>query len=287
MPIAEFATLSGIAERNQVYWREILFRAHFGASTGMLRLNAWLRGSERALVDGNVLMLAAGIRGFLEACADTRQGFSDVAPTLADCHTVVSRAINGELSEQIVLAPELENTLIHFSYARRLSAGEAPALHSAATAKDCVSVLLESAPDVVDVYHALCDYTHPAAASLFLFGGERTHPDTLTFDPGAGPHKLAEIVALSEHVGKVALILAVAPLVTALKTLNEFAFAPVATPWARGVDLGFSDAWRELNKRLCSQERPNTASDEEREKLIADLNAPYLPFGRSKRRKDH
>jgi len=71
MPIADFATLSGIAERNQVYWREILFRAHFGASTGMLRLNEWLHGSERALVDGNVLMLAAGIRGFIEACADT------------------------------------------------------------------------------------------------------------------------------------------------------------------------------------------------------------------------
>jgi len=161
MPIAEFATFTGIAERNQVYWREILFRAHFAACTGMLRLNEWLHGSQRAIVDGNVLMLAAGIRGFLEACADTFQGFSDVAPTLADCHTVVRRAINGELSEQVALAPELENTLIHFSYARKLSPGEGPALHSAATAKDCVSVLSESAPDVVDVYHTLCDSLTP------------------------------------------------------------------------------------------------------------------------------
>jgi hypothetical protein len=286
MPIADFATLRGIAERNQVYWSEILFRAHFGACTGMLRLNEWLHGSERARVDGNVLMLAAGMRGFLEACADTFQGFSDVAPTLADCHAVVRRAITGELSEQIALAPELENMLIHFSYARRLSPSEGPVLHSAASAKDCISVLSESASDVVDVYHVLCDYTHPAEPSLFRFAGERTHPDTLTFDPNAGPRKLAEIVALSEHVGKVALVLAVAPLVTALKTLNAFAFAPVATPWAEGVDLSFSDVWCQLNKRLRSQVGPKTASDEEREQLIADLDAQYRPFGTSKRRKD-
>jgi hypothetical protein len=129
----------------------------------MLRLNEWLHGSERALGDGNLLMLAAGIRGFLEACADTFQAFADVARTVADSHAVVRRAIKGELSEQMALAPELESTLIHFTYARRLSPGDGPALHSAATAKDCLSVLLESAPDVVEVYHALCDYAHPAA----------------------------------------------------------------------------------------------------------------------------
>jgi len=286
MPMAEFAALTGIAERNQVYWREILFRAHFGACTGMLRLNEWLNGTKRALADGNVLMLAGGIRGLLEACADTWAGFSDVAPTLADCHTVVRRAIKGTLSEEIALAPDLESMLIHFSYARKLSPGEGPALHSAATAKDCVSVLSESAPDVVSVYHVLCDYTHPAAPSLFRFAGERTHPDMLTLDPGAGPRKVAEIVTLSEHVGKVALVLAVGPLVTTLKVLNAFGFASVATPWADSVDLGFSDVWRDLNRRLCSHAGPSTASDEQRKKIIADLDAQYLPFGSSRRRKN-
>lgn len=260
MALAEFATISGIAERNQVYWREILFRAHFGACTGMLRLHEWLHGCERALGDGNVLMLAAGIRGFLEASADTFQGFSDVAPTLADCHALVRRAIDGELSEHIAVAPELESALIHFSHARKLAPGEGPALHSAATAKDCISVLSESAPDVLEVYHALCEYTHPAAASLFRFAGEPHQPNTLTFDPGAGPRELGEIVKLSEHVGKVALVLGVAPVVTTLKLLNAFAFAPITTPWADGMDLRFSDFWRELSKRLFSQAGPRTAS---------------------------
>lgn len=42
----------------------------------------------------------------------------------------------------------IEGTLIHFSYARKLSPGEGPALHRAATAKDCVSVLSESELDL-------------------------------------------------------------------------------------------------------------------------------------------
>ena len=85
------------------------------------------------------------------------------------------------MSEELALAPELENTLIHFSYARKLSPGDGPVLHNAASAKDCVSILSESAPDIVDVYHQLCDYTHPASSSLFRFAGERTHPWELFF----------------------------------------------------------------------------------------------------------
>jgi hypothetical protein len=282
MPISKFSTVVGIAERNQVYWRELLFRTHFAACTGMLRLNEWLHGSERALSDGNVLMLAAGIRGFLEACADTFHGFSDVAPTLADCHTVARRAIKGEFSEQVALAPELESTLIHFSYARKLNPGEGPALHSAATAKDCISVLSEAAPDVGEVYRTLCDYTHPAAPSLFRFAAEDAHSHMLTFDPKAGPQKLAEIVAASQHVGKVALVLGVGPLVTALKVLNAFAFAPVQTPWADGVDLSFSDVWRDIDTRLRSQAGPTVASGNEFKKLTMDLDKQYLPFGKPK-----
>ena len=111
MPLAESAQLN-VTAWNQVYWQEILFRAHFGASAGLLRLHEWLQGARRAQEDGNVLMLAAGIRGFLEAAADTWQGFGDVAPTLADCHTVIRKAIEGELVDG-ALAPDLESSLIN------------------------------------------------------------------------------------------------------------------------------------------------------------------------------
>ena len=146
-------------------------------------------------------MLAAGIRGFLEAAADTWQSFSDVPPTLADCHIVVRRAIKGECSEQLALAPELESMLIHFAYARKLKADEGPALHRATTAKDAISTIEESAPAIGTVYAALCDYAHPAAASVFRLAGEIIHSDKVTFDPQAGPEKTREILRAGSDNG--------------------------------------------------------------------------------------
>ena len=239
MPLAAYAALERTAERNQVDWREILHRAHFGACTALMRLQEWVSGSQRAVSDGNVLMLAAGIRGFLEAAADTFQSFSDVPPTLADCHTVARQAINGRRSEQVVIAPELEGMLIHFAHARKLKSGDAPALHNATTAKDALSLLEESAPSIGAVYALLCDYTHPASASVFRFAGERTHPDKVTFDPRAGRKRMQEILRLSAEVGPVALALGVPPAIMTLKVLHSFAFGSVATPWADGVSLGF------------------------------------------------
>ena len=79
---------------------------------------------------------------------------------------VVRRAIKGKLSEQPVVAPELESMLIYFAYARKLKPDEGPALHSATTAKDTISAIEESVPAIGSVYAALCDYAHPARGSL-------------------------------------------------------------------------------------------------------------------------
>ena len=281
---AEYAALESIAERNQVYWQEILYRAHFGACTALMRLHEWLHGSKRALADENVLMLAAGIRGFLEAAADTFQSFSDVPSSLADCHMVVHRAIKGEFFEQPALAPELESMLIHFAYARKLKQDEGPTLHNAKTAKDTISAFEEPAPAIGTVYAKLCDYAHPARSSVFCFAREITQPDSVTFDPKVGPEKTREILMLSAEVGRVALMLGVGPVVMTLKVLNSFAFAPVATPWADGVSQPFSVIWRELKSRLKTQTAPRVATGAEIDKVLADTRAQYRPVGKAKRR---
>jgi hypothetical protein len=282
MPLVESALITDLAERNKVYWREILYRAHFGACTGLLRIREWLHGSERAMADGNVLMLAAGIRGLVEAAADTFDCFSDVAPTLADSHVIVRRAISGELAEQMALAPELESSLIHFAYARKLHAGEGPALHNAKTAKDCVAVLAESAPEISAVYASLCEYTHPAAPSIFRFAGTITHPDTLSFDPNFGAERIQELVALSRKIGQVSLVLAVAPLVMTLKVLNRFGVQEVTTLWADTISLSFSGMWLEIDKRLRDSRPPRIATDEEHGRLLSQLEAQYRPFGKKR-----
>ena len=134
------------------------------------------------------------------------------------------------------------------------------------------------------MYAALCNYAHPAAASVFRFAAEIIHSDKVTFDPQAGPEKTREILTLSGEVGRVALALGAAPVVTTLKVLNSFAFTPVATPWADGVSSPFSDVWRELERRLQSQTPPQMATGPERDRLLADTIAQYRPVGKAKRR---
>jgi hypothetical protein len=56
-----------------------------------------------------------------------------------------------------------------------------------------------------------------AAPSVFRFAGDITHPDTVTFDPAAGLEKIRKVVGFSQEVGRVALVLGVAPLVVTLR----------------------------------------------------------------------
>lgn len=285
MPLSESAKLTDVAEWNKVYWQEILFRAHFGACAGMMRLHAWLRGGWRALEDGNVLMLAAAIRGLIEAAGDTFKVFADATATLADAHLIVRKAIVGALSERQALAPELESALIHFAYARGIKAGEGITLHKAATAKEDISILAEMAPTAPEVYAMLCDYSHPGASSVFCFAGERTAPDILTFDPAAGSAALAKVVESAREVVTVALIAGTGTLVVMLKVLNEFSFAPVKTPWADSVDSTLLPVWPDLQRRMADSRAPETASHEEAERLFRELMAQYEPLGKGRPRK--
>jgi hypothetical protein len=131
----------------------------------------------------------------------------------------------------------------------------------------------------------LCEYSHPAASSVFRFAGDITHADTVTFDPAAGLGKIGEILERSQEVGRAALVLGMGPLVVALKVLNAFSFPPVATPWADSVTVPFSGMWDDLERRLGDPAPPKTASDAERDRLIAAVTADYEPFGLSKRQK--
>ena len=82
---------------NQIYWREILYRVHIGASTALFRLHHWLDGTIRAAGDRNPLLTASGLRGLLEAAADTLHAFQNVPMMLAENHMYVRQALSGTL----------------------------------------------------------------------------------------------------------------------------------------------------------------------------------------------
>jgi hypothetical protein len=61
VPAREYDKVADQRSRNQIYWREILYRAHLGASASLMRLHHWLTGTIRAAADGNPLLTASGM----------------------------------------------------------------------------------------------------------------------------------------------------------------------------------------------------------------------------------
>jgi hypothetical protein len=235
-----------------VYWEEILCRAHFGASTALLRTWEWVRGARYSLENDNVLVLAATLRGVLEATADAYDAFEHIPLTLAACHSVVRRALNGSLTDVWASAPELETLLFHFAYAKRIESESEPRLVEAKSAKEYVQTQTQLAPLVADVYATLCQYSHPSTQTVFLFGEEKVEHDhmDLAFDPHLGAERMRTIIELSETIGMLIVSANVMPCVMTLQVLNRFDVPNVATPWAETVSWGGSDAWREIEERL-------------------------------------
>lgn len=116
-------SVQSIGAGNRIYIQEILFRAHFGALTALLRQDRWMRGLRDSVVTENYLVFCACLRGFLECAADTFDGLWELPHTLAKSFALFERAMQGGVTEGMMRCGEIEDTLIHFSYGRKLLKG--------------------------------------------------------------------------------------------------------------------------------------------------------------------
>ena len=152
---------------NSVYWEETLGRAHLAAATSIIRSFKWLSGMCSSYSDALFLPFCASFRGLIESAADGYDGLGNVAALLAHNRAMIKAAL--ELTaENPSSAKELEDQLIHFSHARKLSKGEeAPEIHQAKQVAQYVRGLeSKGMPGLYECYSLLCQYTHPAAHSV-------------------------------------------------------------------------------------------------------------------------
>lgn len=174
VPLEEFEQVlrSNQSKGAQIYWREMLYRAHLAAASSIARGHRWLTGAIAAGDAGQLLPFAACLRGFLEAAADSYDGLAAVPFTFAENF----QGIRGELEGAATtfgFSPDVENSLIHFTYAKRLSPCESkvlPDTHQAKTAAEYVKTLTNATiPEIKTLYSELCGLAHPAAESLALY----------------------------------------------------------------------------------------------------------------------
>lgn len=70
----------------QVYWNEILARAHLTAVVAILRSRHWINAIVAATNDKNLLAFAAALRGLIESSADTQNALGGIAISLVENH---------------------------------------------------------------------------------------------------------------------------------------------------------------------------------------------------------
>ena len=252
----------------QIYWGEILARAHLTAITAILRSRHWISAAATATKDHNLLGFAAGYRGLIESAADASTSLLNIPRTLARDHAQISRALSGELGQTGFLAPELERELIHFSYARHLSTAElatAPPSHRARKVRDYIAVLEKGqVPEVISCYQALCDLTHPGASSVWMWLAPASELEidlAANQDDSVISHFLVEYRAMFLKL----LMFAFNPAIVTLNVLNYFPLAKYHTPRLLTWDLSGYPIWQGC---LSDLRRPTAGSGAPKEREV-------------------
>lgn len=98
MPISEFQELHDMSRAMEIYWSEILQRAHMAAATSIMRTQRWLEGILWAADQPNIFSFAATFRGLIESASDTNDALAQASMSLASYRQIIQTALKRELA---------------------------------------------------------------------------------------------------------------------------------------------------------------------------------------------
>ncbi|GLX87501.1 hypothetical protein Pfra02_00700 [Pseudomonas fragi] len=255
MPPTEFDSLMQNDWKSgaKVYWVEMLGRAHLAAAASIIRAYRWSDGMVTCYANNLFLPFCACFRALIESTADTYDALGNVAITLAECRSDVNPALK-LMAKQGVMARELEDQLIHFSHARKLSKqDEAPPSHSAKQAAEYIRALEKaSLPGLYECYSELCQYTHPAAhsvASLLV----PTSEDSFLLAPAYDQLRIEALIVKHKSLMLPLLMFAFNPGALVLKVLLHFDTPQFHSSGIRNIDLSGISGWMACAKKMGVQ----------------------------------
>jgi hypothetical protein len=150
------------------YWNEIFGRAYIAAAASLIRHNQWISGAEACYQSHSYLGLCSCIRGLVESTADTMYTLECFPLTVAPYWSDLKKVLKQEKVNTFLGAEDLENKLIHFTYARRVSKGEdAPQSHNALSNRAYIDIIKKADPELEKLYCALVELVHPAKDSVY------------------------------------------------------------------------------------------------------------------------
>lgn len=159
-----------VASANRVFVEELLYRTHIAATTSLVRAFRWAEGCATAYADQLYLPFCSSCRGLLEAVSDAGYTLRAVPAALATNFQTLELSLRGRVNT-LINAAELENSLVHYTEARRLDKiekKELPESFQPQQAKKYIEETLEKYEPFgfTDWYSELCETTHPASDSV-------------------------------------------------------------------------------------------------------------------------
>ncbi|MDV3057770.1 hypothetical protein [Pseudomonas paracarnis] len=159
-------------EMFRVYLIGILERCHLTCITSLARTNSWLKSSLSQLENNNLLGFSASLRGLLEATADAHDATLITLNHLYNCFPFIYlRIAKSNTSAKPIILKELEDRLIHYTYARKHPKGSTPLpYHTNKSNADYIKAIEQhGASGAMQLYSRLCELTHPASPSISCF----------------------------------------------------------------------------------------------------------------------
>ncbi|RUV55971.1 hypothetical protein EOA85_20015 [Mesorhizobium sp. M5C.F.Ca.IN.020.29.1.1] len=115
-----------------IYWTEMLYRAHMASVASVFRTSRWIKVAIREHEAGSLYGCASACRSLIESAGDINHSLGPVAQTLAYNKDAIRAEISGQTGEPMLSAKEFEDTLIHFTHARKvLKTEKTPDSHKA------------------------------------------------------------------------------------------------------------------------------------------------------------
>jgi len=237
----------------QIYWGEILARAHLTAITSILRNRHWVSAVIAAAEDKNLLSFAASLRGLIESAADSQTALKHIPRRFAINHAQIMCALSGKLERVNLLDGEMEDKLIHFAYARKLTKAEraeVPESHQVMKVRDYIDELEEAqVHNIVECYDKLCDLTHPGASSVWMLL-HSVNDLEMELIAGQDDSEISRFLNDYRRTILDLIMLAFNPGIITLRVLNYFTLVKFHVPALDRWDLSGVPIWQKCHADL-------------------------------------
>jgi hypothetical protein len=245
---AEGIDLNNAIVLNVVHWGNILQRAHFTCTAGLLRNLRWLdvvTASSR-----NYFGVSAGLRGFIEAASDTFDALALAPEILADAKNYFDIFVNGGQLDYFLSPELLEDKLLHFVFACRPNKKEATdPINKAKQSSEYIKGMEQhGAPGLYSLHQELCEVVHPAAKSISHFETER--PNGFAIKLKSDAEEIDALVLKHQAVFFPLFELAFNPIFLSLAVLNKYPLKELHTSEAVDRYVAPMAKWKRIEYLL-------------------------------------